>query len=210
MRENKKDGSLILIILVSGVIFLLVVIAAFLRSRNPEEFNGLQPTIPAKSTSTPASEPSSDPTSVPAEDTTAPAVTTKRVAVSYGSSVLPEAFIEQIEDESECVVTYATGETVLLPDFGRYGLQEVSLTVTDSAGNTTTVTEMLNIINLKERMELQLGTPIPEAEAFLMVEGSEISFITNIDLIDISVTGEYGVEFLVDGDVAMTILSIVE
>lgn len=216
MNENKRSGNLVLILMASMLVLTLVFMAAFFFSRENEtvETTTPSPTEQAGNSSTPvptdALQETLLPTSTPDSDGTAPVVVVKRVVIFYGTTVSPEDFIESIEDESEYTVEYASDQDKKAagPDFNKYGLQEVMLVVTDAAGNVTTVSAVLNILNLVTRMELQIGTEFPDPEMFLVEEGSEVSYVTDTGLIDVNQAGEYGIDLLVDGDVAMAIVSI--
>ncbi|MBE5950308.1 MAG: DUF5011 domain-containing protein [Lachnospiraceae bacterium] len=200
MNENRKNGNLILVLMVSLLILGLVFTAAFIFSRNAEDITPTPSPIEKEDT-TPS--PTTSPTATPIPDQTAPVVTTKRVIGSYGVPVNPEDFIELIEDETDCTVVY-----LVTPDFEKYGAREIQLVVSDTAGNMTTATAVLNILNVVPKVELHLGTPVPFPEEFLITEGSTISYVTDISLIDVTVPGEYGIDLMVDGDAATAVLSI--
>lgn len=132
-----------------------------------------------------------------------PTVSTKRIAVAYGEEVVPEMFIQSVDSIYE--VSYCFEQA---PDLNRYGTQEVIILVTDAMGNSAAVREHLVIINLKEKLELNLGALLPEAEDFLIEAGSEISFVTDVSKIDTSIPASYSVFFMVDGIYAQSVLSI--
>lgn len=202
MNENRKNGNLILILVVSLLILGLVFTAAFVFSREDEDITPT-PSPVEKEDTTPS--PTVSPSATPIPDHNAPVVTTKRVIGNFGVSLSPEEFIEAIEDESDCTVVY-----LVSPDFEKYGAREVQLVVSDASGNMTTATAVLNILNAVPKMELHLGTPVPAAEEFLVSDGSTISYVTDISLIDVTVPGEYGIDLMVDGDVTTVLLSIAD
>jgi len=132
-----------------------------------------------------------------------PTVSTKQVAVSYGEEVTPELFIHSVE--SIYNVTYRFEKA---PDLQKYGIQDVVVLVTDEIGNSAAVKAKLNIINLIDELELNMGSPLPSAADFLAEEGGNISFVTDISEIDTSIPGKYSVLFKVDGTYAQAILSV--
>lgn len=214
MNENKRSGNLVLVVMASMFVLALVFMAAFFFSREPSEITGSLTPSPTEKTvdylttaPTEKAEHTSDMTSAPEQDTTAPVVITKRVVVAYGTEVAVEDFIFSIEDESECTITYVSGRDGG-PDVTNYGLQNVQIAVTDTAGNTTTVTAVLNVLNLVSCLEWHIGTEFPKPEMFLIQEGSEISYITDVSLINVMQAGEYGIDLLVDGDMTTSIISI--
>lgn len=203
MNGNKRSGNLVLVLLVSMLVLTLVFIAAFFFSREAGQITeGPTPTKEAENKPTATI----TPTATPVPDTTAPVVVTKRVVVIYGTKVTPMDFIESITEESECIVQYA-GATAA-PDVESYGLRNVELVVTDAAGNETKATAVLNVLNVVAELELHLGTEFPAAEELLVIPGSEISYVTDIRLIDVTQAGEYGIEVMVDGDPATVITKI--
>lgn len=131
------------------------------------------------------------------------AVTTKRVSVPCGAEVTPEMFIHSVQSVHEVSYSYEKE-----PDLTKYGSQEVLVRVTDAIGNSVLVKTKLNIINLKEKLELNLGADLPEAEEFLVEPGSKIVYVTDISNIDTTIPQNYSVFFNVDGDYEQTILSV--
>ena len=79
-------------------------------------------------------------------DTTAPVVEVKEVTVQVNGSVSPEDFIDNCDDASDCSYQFEDEETVngYLTQVGENN--SVEIIVTDEAGNTTTVTAMLNVV----------------------------------------------------------------
>lgn len=185
MGNRRKNNSTIFVLLCSILVLCLVFLAALFYSRRL----GKQPFVPA--------------------DTTAPVVTVKKVTVSYGTRVVPEDFIEKVEEESSWTASFAAGtEEASLGKI--YGITEVGIEVTDAAGNKTNVTAYLNVRNLMERLDIHIGSSIPEAEAFLIEKGSKISYVTDISLIDTEILGEYEIDFLLDGETVTSVLRIAD
>ena len=114
-----------------------------------------------------------------------------------------EQFIIEIQDESDCTVSFVDG-----PDFSIYGKQTVQLQVKDSKGNSTLVESNLTIINLKNSLVWELGTPLPAAEEFLYEAGSAVSYVTNVSAINPMEEGSYEILFSVDGTEASSLLEI--
>lgn len=132
-----------------------------------------------------------------------PTVVTKRVAVPYGTQILPEMFIQSVESIYQVSFSYEKS-----PDVFQYGVQDVIVLVTDEIGNSAAVKAQINILNLKERLELNLGDALPEAEEFLEEKGSKITYVSDISGIDTSVSGEYSIVFMIDEDFASAVLSV--
>ena len=132
-----------------------------------------------------------------------PSVTAKELVVSHGTKVLPEMFISSVESIYEVVFSYEKE-----PNLEKYGIQNVIVLVTDEIGNSVAIKTKLNILNIKEKLELNLGEVLPIAEDFLVEAGSKISYLTDVSHIDTSIVKEYEIDFLVDGEYAHSILSI--
>lgn len=128
------------------------------------------------------------------KDTTPPTASGVRVAAAFGTEVPPERFVTDIQDMSPCTVTYAVA-----PDMMRYGLQDVSLFVTDEAGNQAAVTAQLYIPHVRLELFAELGGSVPAAEEFLTEEGGEISYVTDVSEIDTNRLGAVPVTLLTDG-----------
>ncbi len=131
------------------------------------------------------------------------AVTTKRVSVSSGTEVTPEMFIHSVESVHEVSYSYEKE-----PDFTKYGSQEVLVRVTDAVGNHVVVKTKLNIINLKETLEVNIGSVLPEAEEFLVEPGSKIFYVSDVSGLDMTVPQNHNIIFMVDGSYAQTTLSV--
>lgn len=138
-------------------------------------------------------------------DTNRPIVSVQKVDGYYNCEVYPEQFIRSIEDASFCYVRF-----IKKPDTTQYGLQEVRLLVTDSAGNQTEVISQLCVSNVKERVLWNLGEELPLAEVFLTTAEGEISYLTDMSNIDVNQKGVYYINLLVDGKEVVSELQIMD
>lgn len=141
------------------------------------------------------------------KDTEAPKVSVQEVRLFAEEErvLLPEQFICEIQDESECTVEFVTQ-----PDLSTYGKQFVKLNVMDTAGNSTEVESAFLLINAKENLLLELGSVLPQAEEFLFESGSEISFLTEFDEISVMSEGIHEITLLVDGIEVRSTLQIAD
>ena len=73
-------------------------------------------------------------------DTTSPIATAKNQEIYKGETLSAESFVEDIKDCSDVKVEFAKQ-----PDFSKEGQQQVSLLLTDTAGNKTDITAILNV-----------------------------------------------------------------
>lgn len=137
------------------------------------------------------------------DDVVPPKVEVQELVCEYGEQVKASQFIVQIEDLTKCTVQY-----LVEPDSTGYGTQEITLVITDMAGNSTIVDSLLHIPNVKEYVLWDMQEEPPEAEVFLAEEGSDISYITEKDSLDCRVPSVYQVDLLVDGIEVQAVLEV--
>ena len=149
----------------------------------------------------------SDTTVSPVPDTTAPVVTTRKITMYaeeyYNSGVTPEDFIVEVADESAYTV-----ESIPQPAIESYGNGVYRFIVKDNAGNSTEVEAELCIINLLKNVTIELGNDLPAATEFLYRPASDVSFVTNIDTINVMAEGTHEITLTVNGIEAVSILQI--
>jgi len=129
-------------------------------------------------------------------DTVAPRAEAVPVYMSVGEVYEAECFVTDITD-----VTPVTVEFEERPDFGNYGLQEVSILLKDTSGNTTELTSELYIMKVKlhENYVWDVSEGVPAPEWFLLKEG-EISYAgTGVAFVDFENVGVYPVWLIADG-----------
>lgn len=147
------------------------------------------------------------PTEPVLEDKTAPVVTVKNVSVYaedyINGSVLPEHFIETIEEESPYEI-----EVLSKPGDGEFGTKKYSFVVKDSFGNSTNVEAEITIYNLKKSLNSELGFALPEATAFLYSPTEEATFVTDISSVNVMMEGTHEITLLVDGQEIVSTLHI--
>lgn len=150
---------------------------------------------------------SPNPTEPVLEDKTAPVVTVKNVSVYaedyINGSVLPEHFIETIEEESPYEI-----EVLSKPGDGEFGTKKYSFVVKDSFENSTNVEAEITIYNLKKSVNSELGFTLPEATAFLYSPTEEATFVTDISSVNVMMEGTHEITLLVDGQEIVSTLHI--
>lgn len=106
-------------------------------------------------------------------DTTAPEVTLIPLGTQIDTLLKAEEFVESINDATATVVTYETE-----PDFSKDGEFEVTICVTDAAGNTTKATTQLTIY-------LDTEAPVIEGvQELTIAAGGSVSYKKNITITD--------------------------
>lgn len=130
------------------------------------------------------------------EDTIAPLVTVTAVYLSEGETCEAKDFITEIQDETAVAVSFAEE-----PDFGEFGAKKVEIIVTDAGGNSTTVWADLYIVKVKvnETYVWNIADGKPEAEWFLIKEGSISYDGVRLYDVDFHAVGVYPVGLKVDG-----------
>jgi len=138
-------------------------------------------------------------------DETPPEVVAQEVTVyaEETGQLSAEQFILEIQDDSECTVSFFKE-----PEVTVYGKQPVQILVKDAVGNSTVVDTSLTIINLKETLVWELGTSHPSPEEFLYAAGSDVSFVTDITHFNLTEENNYEVILSVDGTEANSLLQI--
>ncbi len=146
---------------------------------------------------------------VTVQDTVAPRGTGQEVYGMYGQIVSPESFLARVEDATDVTVSY-----VKQPDPKLAGEQDVQLLLTDEGGNTSKVNASLYVSNLMQTLTWEAGAAVPAARDFLEeiagFEDTQISYVTDISGIDLSVLGTHEIQVLLDGRTFSTVLNVVD
>lgn len=137
-------------------------------------------------------------------DSIAPAGEAAEVDLEIGEECEADAFVEQITDATAVTVSFGGR-----PDFSKPGMQEVDIVLKDLGGNQTTVTSELFISQVVKELTVEAGSEPPALKDFV-IEGESSSFLTKVEDIDYTVTGDKTVEILVDGMEYATIMHIVD
>ncbi|MBR3242472.1 MAG: hypothetical protein IKF90_07215 [Parasporobacterium sp.] len=127
-------------------------------------------------------------------DTHPPVVETKDVSVGIGGDYKPEDFCASIEDATKTTVSFVTPPDDSLID----QTQEVNLVITDAGGNETQATSHLTILPIAAKLQVELGTGIPEIYSFMtdVEEPDDNNYIiTDLNKIDFTKPGTYDVEY---------------
>ena len=103
------------------------------------------------------------PVLVRVRDTVAPTAAAREQTIPYGTTVTPDKLVTRMRDES--IVRVAFSEPF---DFDRTGDFNVTILLTDAAGNRNTVRSALHIRAIRDEVTLEAGSPAPGADAFLL------------------------------------------
>jgi len=138
------------------------------------------------------------------EDTIPPQGTAIAVNKLIGSELHPEEFVIEIIDATKVNISFVNP-----PDNMISGRQDVSLRLTDEAGNQTVLKSSLFISELADKVIIEAGEPLPTIHDFIVA--AEIAFfIDDINLINNTIPGEYPIKLNVDGGIFETTLNIID
>ena len=137
-------------------------------------------------------------------DTIAPKGKAKRVCLELGQVCAPDKFVSDVEDATDVTVTY-----IEKPDFSKGGKHDVVVLLTDSGGNTTTITSELLISQVVEEINVEVKSEPPAIDKFV-IEGQQANFISDINKYDFSKVADHDVVLKVDGIVYHSKLHVVD
>ena len=136
-------------------------------------------------------------------DRTAPKIIVKDVSVESGAKVLPEMFVESIEDYSTTDISFVNADG---PDTSEPGEQEVLLKAVDSYGNVTEFTGRLIVTSDKEppRIEgvsditVNYGEGISYKKGITVIDDEDPEPVLTVDnsKVDTSKPGTYEVTYI--------------
>ncbi|MCL2718194.1 MAG: hypothetical protein FWE14_05385 [Lachnospiraceae bacterium] len=138
------------------------------------------------------------------EDTIPPQGTVTTVHKLVGSDLSPGDFITEIIDATEVSLAF-----VDLPDNSITGRQDITIRLTDLGGNHTILTATLFLAEINETVMIEAGEQLPEIDDFIIF-AEEAFFISDINLIDNNLPGEYLVILNIDGGIYETFFTIID
>lgn len=127
------------------------------------------------------------------EDTVNPEFELKEKTIQYGKNIVADEFVENVNDATKTVAKFDKA-----PDFTFVGTQNISISVTDMAGNKTTKSTSIVINPTVEKVECEIGTPFPSVSDFLE-EG--LSGELKTDFSQITKPGTYTVDIEINGNI---------
>lgn len=128
------------------------------------------------------------------QDTIPPAAEAVTVYCEEGQRVEAEAFVKNIQDETDVMVEY-----VQEPNFDYFGSQPVEIALTDAGNNRVQIASWLISQVVVESLTLEAGAPFPALQEFLKSEIPDAVFLTDITAIDTKKPGDYAVEIQAGG-----------
>lgn len=137
------------------------------------------------------------------QDTIPPTAEAVVVYCEEGQRVEAEAFVKNIQDETEVTVIY-----VQEPDFNYFGSQPVKIAITDAGNNQIQISSQLISQVVVEEVTLEAGAPFPQLAEFMKVETEDASFLTDITTVDTKKPGDYPIEIQAAGIVYTSLLHI--
>ncbi|MCR5154903.1 MAG: hypothetical protein K6B75_08675 [Lachnospiraceae bacterium] len=141
------------------------------------------------------------PVLVHVKDTVPPVAEAVDVVAKYGRQVSAEEFVKNINDVTKCSVKF-----VKEPDMSLYSWQEVEVIVSDTSGNSITLSSGLYIPNLRAYYIVEAGDEPPKPESLCVNPGSSAKYLEDVEALKerLSSPGIYNVPMEVDG-IEMTV-----
>lgn len=128
-------------------------------------------------------------------DTTPPTATAVDRTVLKNDVIDPTLFVNDITDATDVTVSFETEPDTSIP-----GKQNVTLLLTDSSGNQTTLHTQLTVLDVKNVVTIEAGTAMDiTADDFILNNEYDVSFITDVSSLDISKPGIHSILLNVNG-----------
>lgn len=137
------------------------------------------------------------------QDTIPPTAETVDVYCEEGQRVEAEAFVKNIQDETNVTVEY-----VQEPDFNYFGVQQVEIALTDAGNNQVVLSSQMITQVAAMELTLEAGAPFPPLSEFMKNEVEGAAFLTDIQTIDTKKLGDYPIEIQAGGITYTTQLHI--
>lgn len=139
-------------------------------------------------------------------DTKAPTAESADTRISIDDKELaPEDALKNIYDATE-----VSAQWVVEPDYGKPGVCDTKIRLSDVKGNTDTIDAKVYILALVESLSYEAGSERPTEQDFMLVERDDPKFVTDMDKLSWDVPGEYDIEISFDGKTYSSVLEIVD
>lgn len=139
-------------------------------------------------------------------DTKAPTAVSADARITIDDKDMdPKDALKDIYDATD-----VSAEWVTAPKYGKPGVYDTEIKLSDKKGNTDTVKAEVHVLALKESLSYEAGTAHPEAQDFMVVERDDPQFVTDMDELSWSIPGEYEIEISFDGNAYSSTLEIVD
>ena len=137
-------------------------------------------------------------------DTTKPIVTLRHIISPLGKDINPEDFVLTAQDNTE--LHY---EFIVAPNPNTVGIQDVSIEVSDLGNNKIVQTSTVLVSQIKDKVTIEAGNPIPVIDDFLMEERVDETFITKLESLKL-VVGMYPIEIKVGERILISQLEVID
>jgi hypothetical protein len=139
-------------------------------------------------------------------DTEPPKGTPIDVLVLKGEDIEPEMFVKDIQDSTEVTVKF-----VRKPNTKRKGKHNVEIEMTDTSENKTILEAQLTVLEVKNSVEVEAGEPLNLTIKDFADHGDwPASFVTNINLLDVSKPIEHTVELKIGNKIVSSVVKVID
>lgn len=139
-------------------------------------------------------------------DTTPPTATVVDRTVLKNDAINPMLFVEDVSDATDVTVAFQGNPDTSIP-----GKQDVTLLLTDSSGNKTTVKAQLSVLDIHNAVTIEAGSVMNlTAQDFVSNNEYDVSFITDLSSLDISTPAVHNILLEVDGITVTGYIEVVD
>lgn len=139
-------------------------------------------------------------------DTEAPKAKSLDPVITIDDTLSPEEALEDISDASEYTVEWKS-----VPDFGKAGVYNAEILLSDEHDNSRTLNIKVTILGAVDVLTYEAGDPHPRLEDFMVVDRDDAQLLTDLDSeVKWDVPGEYEVQVGFDGETYESILEVVD
>ena len=138
-------------------------------------------------------------------DTRPPAATVTDQAVPKGSEIKPDTFLTGISD-----VTSVTAAYKIQPDFIKTGVQPIILVLTDTSQNRTELPATLTVLDLKNKVQMEAGSPAPNIKEFLNTTDYKLSYETDVNKLNLNKPAMYDIRIKADNNIVTCTLEVTD
>ncbi|MGB8454802.1 MAG: immunoglobulin-like domain-containing protein [Anaerocolumna sp.] len=138
-------------------------------------------------------------------DTLPPAADVADQAVPIGVQIKADAFLNNINDATSVIATYKTP-----PDFIKPGDQPVTIVLTDTGNNKTELPATLTILDIKNKIQMEAGTPMADVKEFLNTTAYDLSYESDVGKLNLNKPAVYDIKIKADNNIVNCQLEVTD
>ncbi len=139
-------------------------------------------------------------------DSTAPYGEPVNVTALKGEEIRADAFVTKVSDATTVSVEFKNQ-----PDSDVPGDQQVTIYLKDSSSNTTELTAILTVLDIKSTVTIEAGSEMNiTPKDFMDNDNYDIAFITDVNKLDISKPTTHPIQILVNGRMLNSNIEVID